>query len=71
MQTIINFINKYGSVITISLITLLIMCAFICCLTQVIAKIGVFIGTCGIIGTIFTLVICTWLLIQEIKYVTK
>lgn len=59
MQTIINFIKKYGSVITISLITLLIICAFICCLTQVIAKIGVFIGTCGIIGTIFTLVICT------------
>lgn len=71
MQTIINFIKKYGSVITISLITLLIMCAFICCLTQVIAKIGVFIGTCGIIGTIFALVICTWLLIQELKHVTK
>lgn len=42
----------------VSLITLLIMCAFICCLTQVIAKIGVFIGTWGITGIIFTLIIC-------------
>lgn len=58
MQKIINFINKYGSIITISLITLLILCAFICCLTQVVAKIGVFIGICGIIGSIFSIIIC-------------
>lgn len=71
MQTIINFIKKYGSIITISLITLLIICAFICCLTQVIAKIGVFMGTCGIVGLVPTLSICIWLLILEIKNVTK
>ena len=65
MQTIINFIKKYGSIITISLNALLLLCAFICCLTQVITKIGVFMGTCGLIGSGLTLIIYIWLWILE------
>ena len=67
MQTIINFIKKYGSIITLSLIALLIICAFICCITQVAAKIAVFLGTCGCIGIALTLGFIAFLLIIEFK----
>lgn len=67
MKNLIKLIQKYNNVITISIISLLIACAFICCLTQVIAKIGMFIGICGIFGTIVPLIISILLLINEIK----
>jgi len=63
MEKIINFIKKYGNVTSISAI--LILCVFICCLVQIITKIGVFTGTCGLVGSGLALIIYVWLLISE------
>lgn len=69
METIINFLNTYSNIIVLSIIALLLICAFICCITQVAAKIAVFLGACGCIGIALTLGFIAFLLIIEFKEV--
>lgn len=69
METIINFLNTYSIIIVLSIIALLLICAFICCITQVAAKIAVFLGACGCIGIALTLGFIAFLLIIEFKEV--
>lgn len=67
MEKIINFIKTYGNIIALSIVALLLICAFICCVSQVAAKIAVFFGACGSIGISIILGIIAFLLIEEIK----
>lgn len=71
MKAIIKFFNTWGTTIVISLILLFITFGFICCLTQLIAKIGIFISSCGLIGTGMSLAISIYVLILEIKETIK
>ena len=57
MEKIKEIIGRYLPFAWWVLLALLTLCAAICCISQAAAKIGVFWGICGAVGTLIATVI--------------
>lgn len=63
MEKVFGFFKEWASVIFFAAEALLLLCAFIVCVTQLAAKIGVFIASCGALGSSIALAavgLCLW-----------
>lgn len=67
MNTIINFLNKWGTVAWMCVTSILFICALICNLSMVCATISLWISIPGLVGSLISLGINIYLLIKEIK----
>lgn len=67
MKRIIKFFNNWGTTIVLSIVTLLMICSFICNLALLLSHLSTLLSIPGIIGSTLSLILCVFLLIEEIK----
>lgn len=67
MCKIMNFFNNWGTTILLCIITILMICSFICNLSLALSHFGLLIAIPGVIGSTLSLSLCIFLLIEEIK----
>lgn len=71
MDRIIKFFNKWGTTIVASLVTLLLICTFICNLSLVFSHFALLLSLPGTFGATCSLALSIFLLIEEIKEARK
>lgn len=67
MKRIAKFFNNWGTTIVLSIVTLLMICSFICNLSLLLSHLGILLSIPGIMGSTLSLILCVFLLIEEIK----
>lgn len=67
MEKLFRFIKEWASVIIVAVIVALLLCAFIVCVTQLSAKIGVFLSSAGALGCGLSLLVLGYGLVYEIN----
>lgn len=60
MEEMRNKIGDWIPLIWWALMALLVACAFACCVSQAVAKVGVFWASCGAVGSGLAFLILAW-----------
>lgn len=67
MKRLLKFIKEWASAMFFAVVLALLLCALIVCVAQIAAKIGVFMASCGLVGSVIAIVIFANELVYEIK----
>lgn len=71
MDKIINFFNKWNTTFVLCFITLLLLCTFICNLSLVFSHFALLLSLPGALGSICSLALSIFVLVEEIKDVKR